>query len=244
MTSTVPDVAISAAFLFARLLPILSLSNRKHRQNGRKNMEIIRGKYASFMDTSALAQRLSGYETLHIDIGTGDGRFVQHMAQSQPTCFVIGIDACRENLQEVSRRTPENALFVIANAHTLPQELDGLAASVTINFPWGSLIEGLLANDDALMTGLLAVARENATLEVRLNGGALAEAGWSLEEGTRRVREVLAGSGFRVAKQVMLTSGDLKTLPTTWAKRLAFGRDPRAVYLRGVKASVRELRSA
>jgi 16S rRNA (adenine(1408)-N(1))-methyltransferase len=83
-------------------------------------MEIIRGKRASFIDASATAELLADYETIHIDIGTGDGRFVQHLAQSNPNTSVIGIDACRENLQEVSRRAPTNALFVIANAYALP----------------------------------------------------------------------------------------------------------------------------
>ncbi len=196
-------------------------------------MEIIRGKHVSFMDASVFAERLAGYDTIHIDIGTGDGRFVRHIAQTCPKTFAIGIDACRENLHEVSRRAPVNALFVIANVLALPPELYGLAMHITINFPWGSLLEGLLANNSALMSGLVRVACPNAALEVRLNGGALAEAGWSLEEGAYRVWEVLAVNGFDVRPPITLTARELKSYPTTWAKRLAFGRDPRAVYLRG-----------
>lgn len=198
-------------------------------------MEIIRGKHTSFIDALALAERLAGYDTIRIDIGTGDGRFVQRVAQTCPNCFVVGIDACRENLHEVSRRAPANALFVIANAQMLPRELYGLAAHITINFPWGSLLEGLLANDPALLAGLATVARPNAGLEVRLNGGALAEAGWSLEEGADRVREVLAANGFAVRPPIALPARELRSCPTTWAKRLAFGRDPHAMYLRGVR---------
>jgi 16S rRNA (adenine(1408)-N(1))-methyltransferase len=198
-------------------------------------MEIIRGKRASFIDASALAERLTEYDAVHIDVGTGDGRFVQHVAQTCPNCLVVGIDACRENLREVSRRAPANALFVIANAQALPVELYGLAAQVTINFPWGSLLEGLLANDPALLTGLATAARPDAGLEVRLNGGALTEAGWSLEDGADRIREVLAANGFAVRPPIALAARELRSCPTTWAKRLAFGRDPRAVYLRGAR---------
>jgi hypothetical protein len=154
--------------------------------------------------------------------------------------FVIGIDACRENLVEVSRRSSSNALFVIANAQALPHELHAIAAHITINFPWGSLLEGLLTNDSALMASLAAVMRPNAALEVRLNGGALAEAGWSLEQGADRVHEVLTDNGFSLRQNVVLRAHDLKSFPTTWAKRLAFGRDPRAVYLRGTKLADRQ----
>lgn len=198
-------------------------------------MEIIRGKHTSFIDTSALAERLVGYDIIHMDIGTGDGRYVRHVARTCPNCFVIGIDACRENLHDVSRRAPANALFVIANALMLPPELHSLAAQVTINFPWGSLLEGLLISDPALMAGLVTVARPDARLEVRLNGGALAEAGWSLEEGTDRVREALAVNGFELRPPIALGARELRAFPTTWAKRLAFGRDPRAVYLRATR---------
>ena len=198
-------------------------------------MEIIRGKQASFMDASVLATQLIGYNDVHIDIGTGDGRFVEHTARTQPDTFVIGIDACRENLAAVSRRAASNTLFVIANAQQLPIELYGLAAHITINFPWGSLLEGLLTDDAGLLTGLAMIARPKATLDVRLNGGALAEAGWSLEEGANQVQMVLAGNGFRMATKKSMLLSELKTYPTTWAKRIAFGRDPHAIVLRGVR---------
>jgi 16S rRNA (adenine(1408)-N(1))-methyltransferase len=198
-------------------------------------MEIMRGKHASFIDASATAELLAGYETIHIDIGTGDGRFVQHVAQSCTTTLVIGIDACRENLHEISRRAPANAMFVIANAYTLPPELRGIATQVTINFPWGSLLEGLVTNDPSLLAGLATVTHPNARLEVRLNGGALAEIGQSLEEGADQVRWILAANGFRMQSRIPMTVRELKSCPTTWAKRLAYGRDPRAVYLNGTR---------
>lgn len=195
-------------------------------------MEIIQGKHSSFIDSAALQQRFMCYSAIHLDIGTGDGRFVQHLAQSQPTWMVIGVDACRENLIEVSRRAPTNALFVIANARQLPCELSGLASRITINFPWGSLLEGLAQADSALFAGLIGMARSNASLDIRLNGGALSEIGYSLEQGTDRVRQAMVNSGFRLRSAVMMSASDLKAYPTTWAKRLAFGRDPRAMWLR------------
>jgi len=196
-------------------------------------MEIMWGKHASFISASALSQRLSGYETIHIDLGTGDGRYVHNIAQTYPNGFAIGIDACRENLHEASRHGLPNVLFVIANALSLPPELDGLASHVTLNFPWGSLLEGLLSDDSPVLDGITSLVCPGAGLEVRLNGGALAEVGWSLEEGARQVRYVLNANGCAVRSPVAMTASDLRSFPTTWARRLAHGRDPRGVYLRG-----------
>jgi 16S rRNA (adenine(1408)-N(1))-methyltransferase len=192
-------------------------------------VETIQGKTIRLLDAPALAQRLAGYQHVLIDLGTGDGRFAAHQARRDPGLFAIGVDACRENLRQVSRSAPENALFVIANALALPRELHGLAARVTINFPWGSLLEGLLTPDPALLDNLRAVMRLGAALEVRLNASALAEAGWALEAGGERVHALLSAEGFNLRPPQRLGSSDLRALPTTWAKRMAFGRRPEAV---------------
>lgn len=198
-------------------------------------MEIIRGKQTSFADTTALAHALRAPSGVHIDLGTGDGRFVRHVAQTCPDWFVIGVDACRDNLRDASRRAPANALFVVASAQTLPPELRGLAARASVNFPWGSLLAGLLAPESAVLDSLWAVTRPGAVLEVRLNAGALAETGCQFEAGADRMQAALAASGFALNHPALMTAGELRRFPSTWAKRLAFGRDPRALYLRGVR---------
>ena len=69
---------------------------------------------------------------------------------------------------------------------------------------------------------------------MRLNAGALVEAGRSLEQGGNAVHRVLRAAGFSVASPKFLDAAALRACPTSWAKRLAFGRDPRALYLRAV----------
>jgi hypothetical protein len=43
----------------------------------------------------------------------------------------------------------------------------------------------------------------------------------------------LVHAGWHIGKPVTMDSRALKNFPSTWAKRLAFGRDPRAVELSG-----------
>jgi 16S rRNA (adenine(1408)-N(1))-methyltransferase len=194
-------------------------------------METIRGKTPLELKLSDLQARLAGYRHTLLDLGTGDGRFVRWMAEHHPAWFVIGLDACRENLRINSQAKLSNALFVIASAQTLPHELRGLADHVTINFPWGSLLEGLLDNNPALMNGLLTVARPGVLVDIRLNGGALAEVGWRLEAGAQQIQQTLAVNGFLTEPPAEMTMTELRAFPSTWARRLAFGRDPRAMAL-------------
>jgi len=194
-------------------------------------METIRGKRSFELEISELEQRLAGYQYTLLDLGTGDGRFIRRLAEGYQDQFFIGVDACRENLRSNSHRTPPNALFIIASAQALPPELNGLASHVNINFPWGSLLESLLGSEDSLMNSLSSVTRSMAGLDIHLNAEALKTAGWALEAGAEQVQRVLDEAGWSIRSRAWMEAHSLRAFPTTWAKRLEFGRDPRAAHL-------------
>ena len=200
-------------------------------------METIRGRKSLELDLNRLLDRLANYNRITLDLGTGDGRYVHTLAAKHPTWFLIGIDSCRENLHEHSRAKLRNMLFVIASAQDLPKELNGLISHITINFPWGSLLESLLADDASLLRGLEAISRSTTSMDVRLNSGALSEAGMTLEAGAEKIYSNLVRSGWQIESPMMINANALRSFPTTWAKRLAFGRDPRAIVLSGIFAA-------
>lgn len=141
----------------------------------------------------------------------------------------------RGNLRDTSRKAPDNALFVIANALELPQGLNELPVHLTINFPWGSLLAGLFDAQEGLKDGLRRIALPGACMEVRLNAGALTKEGWQPEAGARRVRETLRDCGYVVQPILSLDSRALRTYPSTWAKRLSYGRAPHAFLVIGTR---------
>lgn len=196
-------------------------------------METIRGRMPCTLDLTELQARLANHQRVVLDLGTGDGKFAFHHARTFPSRFVIGVDSCRENLRELSRLKLPNLLYIIASAQSLPQELNGLVSHITINFPWGSLLESLLNGDTNLLHGLESISRANTAIDIRLNGGALAEAGTTLECGTGIIYNNLSRSGWCIKGPVAMDAGALRKFPSTWAKRLAFGRDPRAIQLSG-----------
>ncbi|HNQ94761.1 MAG TPA: hypothetical protein PKK96_13040 [Anaerolineales bacterium] len=201
-------------------------------------METIRGRRSREMNAIELQEALAGFGNISLDLGTGDGRFVCKSAEQNMKTFFIGIDSCRENLRVNSQRKLSNALFVIANAQSLPRELSGLVSSVSINFPWGSLIEGLLNNDAHVLDGLSRVSCPRAGMDLCLNADALASAGWALDSGANQIERVLNAAGWETRSRAGLEARDLRDVPTTWAKRLAFGRDPRAIRLSLRKSSL------
>jgi len=196
-------------------------------------METIQGRTPIELNQAELQMRLTSYNHIHLDLGTGDGRFIRHMAEQHPCSFFIGVDACRENLRANSHRKLPNALFVIASAQSLPKELNGLISHITINFPWGSLLESLLTGDTRLMNSLEYISGSIEAVNVRLNGGALAEAGLALEAGADQIYNNMLRSGWQINAPILMNANALRNFPSTWAKRLAFGRDPRAMAMSG-----------
>lgn len=195
-------------------------------------MELLTGKSTTQIDRAALLERMGG-RPAGVDLGTGDGRYVLERARANLARPWIGVDACRENLRAGARRAHANALFVIANALALPPELGGVADEITINFPWGSLLRGLFDADRGLMSGLTAMALPGATVTLRLNAGAAAEQGVTLAEACVLASGTLRAVGWLPEASAELGRSELRRLPSTWARRLAFGRDPHAVLLRG-----------
>ncbi len=201
-------------------------------------MEYICGKQTATLELAVFKTYLEKYRKALVDVGTGDGRFVQESARKCPGLLTIGLDACRENLQQASPKTLPNTLFLIANALCLPPELTGVADQLTVNFPWGSLLNGLLDGETGLTENLFKLLRPGAALEIRLNQSAMEKAGYSLEEGGLKIQHNLRLAGFRVTNALKLEGEALKAVPTTWAKRLAFGREAAALYLRATPLSL------
>lgn len=200
-------------------------------------MEYLCGKRCAQLDRAGLVALASNHREVLVDLGTGDGRYVQAMAQAYPEKFVIGLDACRENLYSISRKAPANTLYLIANAENLPAELAELATEVTVNFPWGSLLTGLMDQRSGVIPGLQKLMCPGAKLEIRLNASAIEKTGYTPEQTASLIRYNLFEQGFEVKPAQKLDAVALRNFPTTWAKRLAFGRDPQALYLKAIYSS-------
>ena len=155
-------------------------------------------------------------------------------AAAQPDRLVVGVDASAAAMAEASRRaaaTPRrgglpNALFVVAAVEALPPELDGLADAVTVHFPWGSLLRGLLRADPAAMAGLTRVMRPGATLSMLLSstdrdrGAGVAPL---QEPAVGALAASYAAWGLAVAEARPATAADVAAAHSTWGKRLGAG---------------------
>jgi 16S rRNA (adenine(1408)-N(1))-methyltransferase len=182
-----------------------------------------------------------------VDVGAGDGRWAYESARRDPDTVFIAIDPDASNLSEyayrasrkASRGGVENAAFVVAPVEALPRELDGIAGLVRVNFPWGSLLRGLLAADDVIITALRRIAKAGGSFEAVLSydpsHDTNAFAGDALPALTedyidRTLTSALAQRGLSLTQRRQVYRDEALALPSTWGRRLLHAR-PRDVYL-------------
>lgn len=144
-----------------------------------KNLERIIGKKSHPFSRDALLEKISVYEKVHIDLGTGDGLFVWRLAREEgmEKTLVIGLDASRESLAKASARCVKkparggasNAIFFCANVLEMGDVFDGLADTVSINFPWGSLLQASALPFDDAVENFSKLVKENGILDVHIN---------------------------------------------------------------------------
>ena len=158
-------------------------------------------------------------------------------------------------LQELSGRAARaglaNLIYVRSAVEGLPPELHGVADTVTVILPWGSLLAAVARPSVAALQGIRELCRAGALLTVVVSIDAardFAEAGrlgLPLLDSAHLAGPLTAGyaaAGFAVCSAQPLDADQLARWPSTWARRLAHGRarpvlqiDARAVRLHAVR---------
>jgi 16S rRNA (adenine(1408)-N(1))-methyltransferase len=151
----------------------------------------------------------------------------------------VGLDAVAAPMARASRRAARaetrggrpNVLFVVAGIEAPPAELIGRADLVTVRFPWGSLLRGLLGLDPPAMAGLSSLVAPGGSLDALVSIEArdgLGDARRSLTDG--RLAASWSGSGFEVEEIRPARPSEVAASGSSWARRLgAISADGRRV---------------
>jgi 16S rRNA (adenine(1408)-N(1))-methyltransferase len=168
------------------------------------------------------------YADCHIDLGTGDGRYARDLARRFPTLAVIGLDTCLDHLKGSARRHPANLRYVTADALTFPVGLLPATRAISINFPYGSLLRGLIEGDSGLLLRLDGLLASEGEMVVRVNASAIEAAGCEPVLAREAVVNALGTlPGVDVSTR-NLSQDELRRFPCSWAKRLGHGRPTEA----------------
>ena len=184
-----------------------------------------------------------------VDIGTGDGEFVYKIAKENPDRFIIGIEPHHQGLEKTSAKIYKkptkgglkNALFVLGSLEELPKELDGIANQVFINFPWAGLLRGILLAEDVTWNPIKRLCKKGTLIDILLSYDKdrednefkrldLPDIDLSFFKNVMTPK--LEDKGLSVLEIKDVDYKDLMKYPSSWAKKLSYGRDREYYFLR------------
>lgn len=197
------------------------------------------GKRVVDLSPAGFADLRARYRAVLLDVGTGDGKHVLHLARNRPDWLIVGLDANADRMRKASSRAAANpargglpnAIFVWAPVERLPAELRDVR-ELHVLMPWGSLLRGAVGGDEAILTRLAQACAPGAAFLVTLNLHAwrppVPEVGdlpeptpdWATGELARRY----AAAGLRLDEATYLHQSEIEALATSWTKRLGSSR--------------------
>lgn len=181
------------------------------------------------------------FDRVVYDLGTGNGKFAYEIALKEPRTLVIGIDPVMENLGEyakkfhksIAKRDHPNLLFLIDSVESIDSRLAGTADDIYVNFPWGSLLEGIAKGEAPILNQISKLGKQGSLLHVAFSYSSIHETA----EVTRRAlpqltdeyfKEVLEPryklAGISIDQHILLDDEGLHSIGTFWAKTLYRGK--------------------
>jgi 16S rRNA (adenine(1408)-N(1))-methyltransferase len=157
--------------------------------------------------------------------------------------LALGIDANAAGMAEAASRAARkpsrggapNARFVVSATEAFPTELAAVADLVTVQFPWGSLLRGLVCGEAEFVdpiARLLKPSQAELGLLLSIDGR---DTGLGLEpldeRSVEHVVEAFEDRGLRAFDVRPATRQDLVTAHSTWAKRLRVGSGDRSAWI-------------
>ena len=197
-----------------------------------------------------LAERLAAERPVLVDVGCDDGRHTVRWAERRPDALVVGLDAETTRLDRALtavRRRKLPVVFVGAAVERPPAALLGRAAELAVVMPWGSLLDGVLGADPAVLRSVLALAGPGAVLDAVVNvrpwdapastDRKLAATPEPTEAHLTALTGTYAELGWALEPVGWLTDTEARALGSTWASRVVAARASRLLHLRATAAA-------
>jgi 16S rRNA (adenine(1408)-N(1))-methyltransferase len=215
-------------------------------------LKVLTGKKLTDLAPADFADTLAAADHVLVDVGTGDARTAYRQAVAHPDWLVIGVDPAWQRMTETAVRaarkpakggTP-NLVLVNSAIESVPAPLHGVADEVTVLMPWGKLLRGVVLGEADVLSGLRAVAKPAAPLEISIGTSIwrdpipleirdLPELTAETVESTG-LTDRMAALGWQVTDVRLLPHTDLDTISSSWARRLGSGATETVLHLRAV----------
>jgi 16S rRNA (adenine(1408)-N(1))-methyltransferase len=187
------------------------------------------------------------YQKVIVDLGCGSGKQILRQARKSPENFYIGIDSNPTAFEEVKKSLKknkiENLIFVHANANNLPSELENKVDEIQINFPWGSLLEGIIIPVSEILENIVKIAKNNAELIIYTTYDDKFEKEFRLERKlpeltNEYINVVLKPAyeklGISITGSKLTADSSKLDIDSPWGKKILSNRNREVYFIRGI----------
>lgn len=177
------------------------------------------------ISSNLLIYKVNLFKYLHIDIGTGDGKYLHKQALKLPQTFHIGIDLNTNNLK--IKNFPKNITFIEGDIFDLAGVYSEIADYITVNYPWGILLAQIIKSDELFFNALIKITKKNCQLDFLLNKSIynnktfLNKFNITLDMFNEDILlNKLSHMGFSVTETRIIQNSKSKIHDTRWGKKL------------------------
>jgi 16S rRNA (adenine(1408)-N(1))-methyltransferase len=207
-------------------------------------MKVIKGNKVIEYSAAELTEACLSFDKIEIDIGTGDGRYIYKNALRSPNTFFIGIDPNQKQLEMYSKKALKNKItnisFVLNSIENLQEDFNGIADVVTINLPWGSLLQAIALPNETIITKFSTMLKTNGILKIifgytqETEPGEVNRLGLSiidLNYINKAIGPAFQQQRLKLTNAHLVQKSELKNFESTWSKKLSFGKDRPIYYI-------------
>lgn len=203
------------------------------------------------MTTTAdqLPAALDSFERVAVDVGCGDGKYALRLAQRDPDRLVVGVDAettrLERTLATARKRRLANLLFLGWSMDSALPVLGDAVDEIHVVMPWGTLLDGVLGGNDAVLSHILELGRPVATYEAIVNcrpwdapasvDAKLSSTPMPTEETLAKLSEVYGQHRWRLDEPHWLDEGEARAVGSSWVSRVVSARRAMLLRLSAVK---------
>jgi 16S rRNA (adenine(1408)-N(1))-methyltransferase len=147
------------------------------------------------------------------------------VARTRRDTLAIGLDACADALAYAARRAIRDRVpnLVLLREPLESLALDAFADELTIHFPWGSLLRGVLAEDRGVFESICRLPRPGGLLTLAFSVIARDGRAPLSAHDIARVSREYRWSGFTPVEDRVMERSDVAAARSSWGKRLDVG---------------------
>ncbi len=141
-------------------------------------------------------------------------------------------EAARRSAAKPARGGTPNVLWVVSSIEAWPTEAHAVATLVTVRFPWGSLLHGVLGRDAVVLRSLAGMLAHGGRLEATIS---LTDRDGIEPPLTAELHDAYASAGLDLTAHRSATARELDAAATTWARKLGVGRGRAATRVEAIR---------